>query len=211
MLNWFSKEFRSFTRQSEGVAALEFAMVFMPVTILILGTLQTVMMMLYSYDLDMATTETVRMFRTGFAQQIGSDSKKMIDTPAELRLQFCQRTILLNCDRNNIQVEIFATPMNNAAGFSGIANAIGLVDPHDPSQGYKVTPSASINYGVPNTTVLLMRAYAEYSAMTSIWDPSANRTNGGRSIITSAAVFVSEPDGSQAQLPNKWDPPVRTP
>ena len=85
MLNWFSKEFRSFTRQSEGVAALEFAMVFMPVTILILGTLQTVMMMLYSYDLDMATTETVRMFRTGFAQQIGSDSKKMIDTPAELR------------------------------------------------------------------------------------------------------------------------------
>ncbi len=211
MSNWLSMKFRSFVRQAEGVAALEFALVFMPVTILILGTLQTVMMMLFSYDLDMATVETVRMVRLNFAQQIGADGRMMINSPAELREQFCQRTILLGCDRNNIQVEVYARPISSPTGFTDVPNAIALVDPLDPSQGYQVTPSSTLEYGVPNQTVVLMRTYAEYNAMTSIWNPSSSRTGNGKTIISSAAVFMNEPPGAKPWNPPGWIPPVRSP
>jgi Flp pilus assembly pilin Flp len=93
--------FDRFARDPSGASALEFALVAVPLILLLLATLQVGLIFFGNMTLEFATDQGARMIRTGQAQQKGFDA-------AGFKKEVCKHlTVMLPCAKLQLDVRTF--------------------------------------------------------------------------------------------------------
>jgi Flp pilus assembly protein TadG len=173
-----------FTRAEQGVAALEFSIISVPLIALVLGTFQTAVVIFAAQALESATETAARQIMTGQAQ-----GSKL--TVSQFRDLICPPTsgptkpgnalpALINCSKLIIDVRV-------ASNFSST----------DTSKNVFTTPSqAQFTPGGPGT-INVVRVLYQLPSYLSILGGSTNifGVSGGpmTNVIMATAVFQTEP------------------
>jgi len=168
------KKIRSYFRQDDASASLEFALLFIPYLLLTLGIIEISLMFTAGTLLEGATSSAGRLIRTGQIQQASVE-----DPEAMFRDALCDyATVLINC--NEVEVEViqldsFADAATNSPQFDEDGNFV--------SQGF--TPGGS------NDRVLIRIAY-RYRVITPMVGTLLAGEDGAR-LFLSTLVLQTEP------------------
>ena len=166
--SWFAKE--------HGTTAIEFAMLSVPFTMLLIGIVETTLFFATGVVMEGATADTARMIRTGQVQNSANPVQTFEDS-------LCDRVSLL-IDCRTLQYEVLAVPNNsfiNANGLTPTFDAGGdLVpagfDPAESSDAVLVRVVYRYNFLTPFMSAILAR------------DPAS-----GLSTLMSTVVIRNEP------------------
>ena len=165
---------RQFGRDRSGASALEFALVAVPLILLLLAILQIGLVFFANFVLEHATAQGARLIRTGQAQNQGFDA-------AAFRNEVCKYlTAPLSCAGLKLDVRRFKN-------FSSTA----LTNPLDASGALKT--SFSYDPGVGGD-VVVVRGFYEFDipGLMPIEISMSNMQGGSRVLIATAA-FRNEP------------------
>jgi Flp pilus assembly protein TadG len=182
--------FRRFARARGGATAIEFAIIAIPLLMLIFGTLELGMVLLVSSTLDTATDFAARNIRTGVFQTSGKI------TAGDFKGLVCRNMTWLksmDCE-NRLTVE--------AQTFSTFAD-INTADIPDPAT-FKSTDPRCWTAGNPGD-IVLVRTYYSWPLFTPLLSNAlANQGDGKSRLITSAKAFKNEPfNNSQTPVGTK--------
>lgn len=173
---------RRFARAQRGAAAVEFAIVAIPMLTMMFGVLELALILLVASTLDNATDFAARNIRTGEFQNanpIKTEADKEI-TRSEFRSLVCRNMTWLSgrCDDKLIvEAETFAT-------FAGAAQ------PADP-QNNPAAPCWSV--GNPED-IVLVRTYYEWPIISPLLRPLFQSAgHDGTRVLGSARIFSNEP------------------
>jgi Flp pilus assembly protein TadG len=133
---------RRFGANQDGAAALEFAIVSIPLFALILASLQTAIVFFEDEALQTATYKSARQLMTGSAQQAGM-------TQSQFQTAVCANAPSFNC--GNIMVDV-----ESASSFSSISTS--PLQPTYNGSG-QVTNTWSYNPGGPGDIVIIRVMY----------------------------------------------------
>jgi Flp pilus assembly protein TadG len=171
---------RRFARDQDGAAAVEFAMVAMPLFAIIMASLQAALVLLAEQELDYATDEAGRLVMTG---QVSSTSGQ----PGYLtQAQFTQKVCsylpaLFNC--SNLMVN-----MQAASSFSGVnTSAPSYTQLQQNTWSYSTG-----SHGLTPNTVILQVMY-EWPVFGSLMNFNLADLANGKRLLIGTSVFKNEP------------------
>lgn len=168
---------RRFARADNGATAVEFALVSLPLLMLIFGMLELALVLLVVSTLDSAVMGAARQIRTGEFQTSAANTKD------DFKALVCQRMSWLNgqCPTNLfLDVQTFSN-------FSGMAAA--------PAPDFTKTPPVTcFSDGQPGD-IVLVRAYFEWHLFTPLLNTALENMGAGSGIrlISSTTAFRNEP------------------
>lgn len=171
----YQRRLSRFYAATHGAAAVEFALVVLPLLMLIFGILELALVFWFSALMDDAVNSAARKIKTG---------KVTASTAAEaaaFKSVMCEKIKLLASDcATNLAVDVrtFAT--------------LSTIDRTPPMVNGIIDPAAmSFVPGGPND-VVLVRAYYRWP----IFTPGLNLAMGPTRLITATSIFRNEPYGS---------------
>jgi Flp pilus assembly protein TadG len=170
-----------FARADRGATAVEFAMVSLPLMVLIFGVLELGMALLAATSLESAVESSARLIRTGEFQTSASSTK------ADFKALVCQRMSFLSAKcASDLYVDVrtfndFATLAGNAPQSSAAFN----------------TASTCFSAGQP-TDIVLVRAYFQWTLFTPLLSNALEDMGGGsgKRLLSFATAFRNEPFNS---------------
>jgi Flp pilus assembly protein TadG len=174
-----------FARAERGATAVEFALVSLPLLMLIFGVLELGLLLLVSSTLDLATQSAARDIRTGrFQSAIVTPNV----TAAGFKALVCSKMTWLS---GQCATQL-ALDVRTFSNFSGLASpppvpATTFLPPTNP--GY--TPPC-FSPGQPGDKVLV-RAYYEWKLFTPLLNVALDNTGAGSHRLTSTTAFQNEP------------------
>ncbi len=167
-----------FARAEHGATAVEFALILLPFTALMMAIFEMALLFLVTTSLETATETAARRIRTGEFQQSGAATRDAF------RTEMCDRLDWLpaGCGSNLI------VESRTFASFAGLAAS--------PSQaGGAFDPDATCWSPGKPTDIVLVRIYYKWRLFT----PGLNRAlqnmgdGSGQRLITTATAFRNEP------------------
>lgn len=165
--------FGRLARNSDGISAIEFALVGPIVIALIVAILQTGVVFLYQQVLQTATTQAARLIMTGQAQTENLSSAQFVaDVCSDGGAMF-------NCSNLSANVQQFNS-------FSSMSQSNPI------SSGGTFTPSNNFDMGGPGDIVLVQVFYQLPVSGGPLGFTLANTTNGN-AVLIGTAVFRNEP------------------
>lgn len=174
-----------FGRAQRGVTAVEFALVSLPLLVLVFGILELGLVLLVVSTLDAATQKASRDIRTGRFQSgiVSTDT-----SAAGFKALVCGNMSWLS-NQCASQLFIDVQTFNN---YSGLANppqlpATAFLPPTDP---HHTAPCFSP--GQPED-IVLVRAYFDWKLFTPLLNAALDNTGGGSRRLTSTTAFRNEP------------------
>ncbi len=167
---------RHWWRGQEGVTAVEFSLLALPLVVMVIGTIEIALMFTTQSLLDASTYTAARMIRTGQIQQSGSDEPEEI-----FRETLCDfAALLIPC--GDIQFQV--TNLPNFGDADGMPDA--TFDDDGNMQGQGFDPG-----GV--SAVVLIRVAYRYSIITPLMQPVLTNRSDGSRIMMSTIVLQTEP------------------
>lgn len=170
------RPFGAFVRNRDGAAAVEFALVAIPLFWMIFGMLEFGAMSLVQTSLDGALAEVGREIRTGSAQT-GGKTKVDLETEVcdkinQIMSLECAGNLFLDVDRYDAFADIGnGTPVSNGALDQG-------------QLGY--APGGA-------NEVILVRAYYQWSVFTPLFGEVFANLDDGKRLVVSSMMFRNEP------------------
>ena len=183
---------RRFARAERGATAVEFALVSLPLLMLIFGVLELGLLLLVSSTLDLATQSAARDIRTGrFQTALATPTV----TPAGFKALVCSKMTWLSTQCASQLVLDVRTFTN----FSTLAAPPPLppgvfLPPTNP--GYKAPCFVAGNPG----DKVLVRAYFEWKLFTPLLNVALDNTGAGSHRLSSTTAFQNEPFNSNPPL-----------
>jgi len=170
------RRFGAFLKNRDGAAAVEFALVAIPLFWMIFGMLEFGAMSLVQTSLDSAVAEVGREIRTG-AAQTGGMSK------ADLETAICDnlnRIMSLDCTGN------LFLDVDRYDSFANVGNGTPVANgAMDVGQlGY--TPGGA-------NEVILVRAYYQWTVFTPLFGTVFANMQDGKRLVVSSMMFRNEP------------------
>jgi Flp pilus assembly protein TadG len=167
-----------FARTERGATAVEFALVSLPLLVMVFGLLELALVFMVGTTLDQATEAAARQIRTGQFQNGAAV------TPAAFKNLVCARMTWL-APKCGAQLSLDVRTFPNFA-------AMAAVPPVNPS----VFNPASTCFSPGNPTdIVLVRAYFSWNLFTPVLSaPLENMGSGsGKRLLTSTTAFRNEP------------------
>ncbi|MBS0362062.1 MAG: pilus assembly protein [Proteobacteria bacterium] len=166
---------RRFARAEGGVTAVEFALVSVPLFLMIFGTLELALIFMATSGLDAATQLASRQIRTGQFQATGGGL-------AQFKTLLCQNMGFMQSDcAANVYLDV-----RTFGDFSDLAGASPLTPANAATTAFCFQP------GQP-TDIVLVRVFYQYSLMTPGFSSAFSNLGGTRRLITSTTAFRNEP------------------
>jgi Flp pilus assembly protein TadG len=171
---------RRFARDQDGAAAVEFAMIALPLFAIIMASLQAALVLLAEQELDYATDEAGRLVMTG---QVSSTSGQPgYLTQAQFTRKVCSYLpALFNC--SNLMVN-----MQAASSFSGVNTSAPSYTTLQLNQWSYSTGS----HGLTPNTVILQVMY-EWPVFGSLMSFNLADLANGKRLLIGTSVFKNEP------------------
>ncbi|MGO9483325.1 MAG: TadE/TadG family type IV pilus assembly protein [Rhodomicrobium sp.] len=164
-------------RGERGVSMLEFAIVAVPLFVLVFGMLEAGLIFWGSYELDNATLSAARMIRTGQAQTANMGQTDMVG-------QICSQVAILSNCTSKLQLNV-----QNFTDFT-------QVTPPNPLNGQgNLLTSFPYQPGGPCTVNLVTSFYEWPLVNFAALGLLSNLADGNR-LLQSSAVFKTEPYGA---------------
>ena len=167
-----------FARAERGATAIEFALISLPMLVMIFGILELGLVFLVTTTLDTATQSAARQIRTGEFQTSGASSKANFKTLVCARMSWlidkCPTGLWLDVRTFSDFNSLAALPPPNGATF-------------DPN-------ALCFSAGAP-TDIVLVRAYFQWDLITPLLIPAFENMGGGsgKRLISSTTAFRNEP------------------
>jgi Flp pilus assembly protein TadG len=188
-----------FIRANRGAAAVEFALISLPLMMLIFGSIELGLVLLASTTLEGATESAGRLIRTGQFQQGSSTSQ------TNFQSLVCQRMgwLAANCASDVwVDVRTFAT-------FHSLSVVPPPPPPPPPTPGDpNPKPPTCFVVGGPDS-IVLVRVYLRWKLFTPMLDGAMENLGAGSGLrlISSATAFRNEPYDNTLTTP----PPAACP
>lgn len=183
---------RRFARAERGATAVEFALVSLPLLMLVFGVLELGLLLLVSSTLDAATQSAARDIRTGRFQTA-------LATPTVTRAGFkalvCSKMTWLSGQCANQ----LALDVRTFTNFNGLANP-----PPVPPTAF--LPPTNAGYVPPCFSVgqagdkVLVRAYFDWKLFTPLLNVALDNTGAGSHRLSSTTAFQNEPYNANPPL-----------
>lgn len=171
---------RRLSRDEGGAAAVEFAMIALPLFAIIMAALQAALMLLAEQELDNATDEAGRLVMTGQVSSTSGQSGYL--TQAQFTAKVCSfLPALFNC--SNLMVN-----MQTASSFSSVNTSAPSYTTLQQNQWSYNTGS----HGLTPTTVILQVMY-EWPVFGNIMSFNLADLANGKRLLIGTAVFKNEP------------------
>lgn len=165
---------RRFIDDRKGVAAIEFAMVALPLFMTIFVILECAVQYFVATSLDLAVQTTARQIRTGQVQERG------LDKPAFKAALCGQINDFFGCSSKlKLKVDV----VENVA-------ATAAADPIDGSGNLQVTETYNIG---KSGDFLLVQAFLPWPAFLQMFTLSGQKTADGDYVLRSSSLFRNEP------------------
>jgi Flp pilus assembly protein TadG len=167
-----------FARAERGVTAVEFALVSLPLLVMIFGLLELALVFLVGTTLDTATESASRMIRTGEFQTSAANSQ------ANFKTLVCARMTWLE-PKCATDLWLDVQTFNN---FNDLSN------PPVVTGSASNPASLCFSAGAP-TDIVLVRAYFQWDLFTPLLNAALENMGGGsgKRLISSATAFKNEP------------------
>lgn len=170
MMGWVKK----WIKEDRAATAVEFALVAVPFTYLLMGIIEMSLMFGGMSTLDAATNDAARLIRTGQVQQTNGDPEEMF------RDKLCESAqIFLNC--SNIQYEVIRMD-----GFSNFSSFPATYDEDGNLESQGFDPGAVDD-------VILIRTSYRYPLMTPFMAKLIADSSGNSKRLLSTVVLETEP------------------
>jgi Flp pilus assembly protein TadG len=172
-----------FARADRGVTAVEFALVSLPILMMVFGLLELALVFLVGTTLDSATQRAARQIRTGEFQTGGAS------TAANFKTLVCSRMAWLapKC-ANDLWLDV-----RTFANYGALANPPPIPPTAFKSvNGNPPAPPVCFATGQP-ADIVLVRAYFRWDLFTPLLDKALDNTGSGQRLITSTTAFRNEP------------------
>lgn len=166
----------AFVKNREGAAAVEFALVAIPLFWMIFGMIEFGAMSLAQTSLDNAVTQAGREIRTGVAQGNAL-------TKAQIEAKICghlNAIMSLECDGN------LFLDVDRYDSFASVGNGSPLVNGSIDTGQLGYTPGGA-------NEVILVRAYYQWQVFTPLFGAILANMNDGRRLVVSSMLFRNEP------------------
>ena len=167
---------RDILPRRDGAAAVEFALVSIPLFWMIFGLLEFGVMSMVQTSLDNAVAQTGREIRTGAAQTTGLTKtdieNKICGRVRAIMALTCAGNLFLDVDRYN--------------SFAAVGNGSPLSNGQVDQGQLNYTP------GGPDE-IILVRAYYQWQVFTPFFGTIFANMVGGRRLIVSSMLFRNEP------------------
>lgn len=178
MLNWVCR----WVRENKGATAVEFALVAVPFTFLLIGIIEMSLMFAAGANLHSATSDAARLIRTGQAQMAA-------DPEQAFRDKLCERVdTLLNCGR--LQYEVVT--MDGFGDFEEYADTYDA-DGNLNSQGFDAGGSSD---------VVLIRVSYRYPLMIPVLSSMLSDGPGMTKHLLATVVLQTEPYDINEEVEN---------
>jgi Flp pilus assembly protein TadG len=167
---------RRLAEDRKGATAIEFALISIPMMMLMLGVIELGLILLVSVTLETATEFTARDIRTGVFQMSGANSKN------DYKAKVCRNMSWLSgmCT-TKLYVETQTFDTFNSAGASAPAEPSAF----DPTK-------TCWSPGNPED-IVLVRTYFEWPIITPLLKPVFTDYGSGARLLSSARLFRNEP------------------
>ena len=185
----FRTAIRRFVRSRRGATAVEFALISMPLMILVFGVLELAMILLVSATLDTATDFAARNIRTGVFQQGPNNMKgqdgfrRLVCVNMSWLQQMCTQAAPEpgDPDPNPLFVE--------ARTFDSYV-AAGALQPRDPNT---FDPQKTDWCAGNPEDIVLVRTYYEWPIISPLLKPVFHSAGHEGRLLSSARIFRNEP------------------
>ncbi|MDD7910100.1 pilus assembly protein [Pseudovibrio exalbescens] len=166
-----------FKRAKDGVTAVEFALIAVPLFMIIFAIVELGLLFFAEQALNNATMNAARMIRTGQAQtmNIGAD---------DFRNMICDGTAGLLCSKPE-QLHIDVRTYDS---FAKISETPPLIDPDDKT----FTPPSNFQMG-SSSSVVMVRVIYEWPMLTNWMKDAFQDTADGDRLLVSTVIFKNEP------------------
>ena len=177
-----------FVRAERGATAIEFALLSLPMMVMIFGALELAMVFMVTTTLDTATQMASRQIRTGEFQTSAANSKNDFKT-----LVCGQMTWLGSSCATNLWLDV-----QTFSNFSGLA----ATPPINPAT---FNPAATCFSAGQQTDIVLVRAYYQWDLFTPLLNNALENMGGGsgKRLISSTTAFRNEPFNTNPPVGNK--------
>lgn len=163
-----------FLRGRRGAALLEFAIIVLPLLLLIFGIIEIGLIFWAGYELENATAAAARLIRTGQAQNSGW-------TVAQLQAQLCQNVVILSNCTSGVQLNVQTFP-----AFGGIST------PNPVDQNGALRTNFSYSPGGPGA-IVLVTAFYEWQLSSPLTKAVFANLGDGNYLLQASAAFRNEP------------------
>jgi len=170
----FSVSLCRLARDKNGDAAIEFAILSLPLFVLIFGILELAAMFFVDTALDAALHKNARLIRTGQAAEQNMSL-------AAFKAAVCEDVVyLLNCESDLLVVANVVSDISTAAAMM----------PADSDGNVTITESFNIGYG---SDYILVQAFLPWSPVVPLYSLSTQKFVDGSYVLGSAVLFRNEP------------------
>jgi len=186
-----------FARNTRGAAALEFAMIALPLFTMIFAVMELALVFLISISLEDAASTMARQIRVGAITPPGAAATSSTATAPDLstfKLDLCAYILLVPTTTCENQIQVDIQPFDN------FSNAT----PINPISGQTFS-SSQLCYGAGAPgKVVLMRVYYLWPLLTpfllngleNVTSYSGSASPGRWAAVSATEVFVNEPNGN---------------
>lgn len=166
---------RNWWRGQEGVTAVEFSLLALPLVVMVIGTIEVALMFTTQSLLEASTSTAARLIRTGQIQQAGGDPEELF------RDAVCDfASLLIPCGDIQFQVD----NLEQFGDADEMPEAEFDEDGNLQNQGF--------DPGGVNAVVMIRVAY-QYSIMTPLMQPVLTNRGDGSRLMLSTIVLQTEP------------------
>ncbi len=167
------RKLRAFRRRDDGVAAVEFALVFAPFLAILFAIVETAMVFFAGQTLETAVAESSRLILTGQAQTQGFSQAAFKDS-------VCTKIYGLFDCKNGMTVDV-----QKYTSFSG-------VDLSKPVDAQGKVKAGTYNPGGP-CEIVVVRLIYEFPVYVSMMGFDLADMNGNKRLLVATSVFRNEP------------------
>lgn len=166
---------RKWLGREDGVTAIEFTLVGVPFSLMVIGTIEMSLMFATQSLLDASTATAARLIRTGQIQQAGGNEEELF------REAVCDyASVLIPCADIQFQVQ-------NLVSFEDVE---ALPEAQFDEEGNLIGQDFSAG---DENDVVLIRASYKYSIITPLMQPVLTNRSDGTRVMLSTMVFQTEP------------------
>jgi Flp pilus assembly protein TadG len=174
-----------FARAERGVTAVEFALVSLPMLVLVFAVLELGLVLLVVATLDSATQSAARDIRTGEFQTATATPDI---TPAGFKALVCNKMSWLS-SQCSAQLVLDVQTFSN---FNGLANPPPVAATAFLPPGNVNRTATCFSAGQPGD-IVLVRAYFDWKLFTPLLNVALDNTGTGSHRLTSTTAFRNEP------------------
>jgi Flp pilus assembly protein TadG len=165
---------RRLCRNEQGAAAVEFALLIIPLLVLLMGIMEVSMQYFVSGALDAAVQRTARLIRTGQAQ-----SQKM--TIGDIKGEMCADILnLFDCSSNSY---VIVDTLDNL-----VAPTYAL--PVKPNGDFISTVTYELGSG---HSYVMVRGYFQFTPLFNVFGALSPGLSNGKRLLVASALFRNEP------------------